>query len=49
MAGETSLAPRLGRYRTVGGSVQQYKSQNAAARQEDSGSADRQTEPGAQA
>jgi ABC-type polysaccharide/polyol phosphate export permease len=33
----------------VSGSVQQYKSRNAGARQQDSGSADRQTEPGAQA
>ncbi|MGO9052416.1 MAG: hypothetical protein ACLPN6_25875 [Streptosporangiaceae bacterium] len=32
----------------VGGSVQQYRSRNADARQQDSGNAGRQTEPGAQ-
>jgi hypothetical protein len=32
----------------VSGSVQQYRSRNADPRQQDSGNADRQTEPGDQ-
>jgi hypothetical protein len=44
--GFNRLDPELLAY--VGGSVRQYKSGNADARQQDPGNADRQTEPGAQ-
>ena len=44
--GFNRMDPELLAY--VGGSVQQYKSRNADAPQQDSGNADRQTEPGAQ-
>ena len=44
--GFNRIDPELLAY--VGGSVQQYKSGNADARQQDPGNADRQTEPGAQ-
>ncbi len=40
------LSPELLAY--VGGSVQQYRAQKAGAQQQDSGTADKQTEPGAQ-
>lgn len=44
--GFNRMDPELLAY--VGGSVQQYKSRNAGARQQDSGNAAKQTEPGAQ-
>jgi YhgE/Pip-like protein len=44
--GFNRMDPELLAY--VGGSVQQYKSRNAGARQPDAGNADRQTEAGAQ-
>jgi len=44
--GFNRMDPELLAY--VGGSVQQYKSRNAGARQQDSGNAGRQPEPGAQ-
>jgi hypothetical protein len=44
--GFNRIDPELLAY--VGDSVQQYKSGNADARQQDPGNADKQTEPGAQ-
>jgi hypothetical protein len=44
--GFNRIDPELLAY--VGGSVQQYKSRNPHARQQDSGNAGRQAEPGAQ-